>query len=133
MSDSENNCCDLNMARLTDWMADHVAGFQGPLGCRKFPGGQSNPTYRLQAKSGAYVLRRKPPGKLLKSAHAVDREFKVMSALADSAVPVPTMRVLCEDDSVIGSMFYVMEFCEGRILWGASLPEAGEGEAGNAA
>ena len=75
------------------------------------------------------MLRRQPPGKLLKSAHAVDREFRVMAALKDTDVPVPNVLHLCEDRDVIGSMFYVMEFCEGRILWSAGLPEMGEGEA----
>ena len=114
---------ELDTDALSAYLQDHVPGFQGPVSAEKFPGGQSNPTYRLDAASGRYVLRRKPPGKLLKSAHAVDREFKVMSALADSAVPVPTMRVLCEDDSVIGSMFYVMDFLDGDIHWNAALPD----------
>ena len=92
----------------------------------------SNPTFKITAASGAYVLRRQPPGKLLKSAHAVDREFRVMAALKDTDVPVPNVLHLCEDRDVIGSMFYVMEFCEGRILWSAGLPEMGEGEAANA-
>ena len=114
---------ELDTDALSAYLQDHVPGFQGPVSAEKFPGGQSNPTYRLDAASGRYVLRRKPPGKLLKSAHAVDREFKVMSALADSAVRVPTMRVLCEDDSVIGSMFYVMDFLDGDIHWNAALPD----------
>ena len=114
---------DLDTAVLGAYLEKNIAGFKGPLTADKFSGGQSNPTYLIAAASGKYVLRRKPPGKLLKSAHAVDREFKVMSALADSAVPVPTMRVLCEDDSVIGSMFYVMDFLDGDIHWNAALPD----------
>lgn len=114
---------ELNIDKLTPYLQESITGFQGPLSAEKFAGGQSNPTYLLTATSGRYVLRRKPPGELLKSAHAVDREFRVMKALADTAVPVPTMRVLCEDESVIGSMFYVMDFVEGRIFWNAALPE----------
>jgi aminoglycoside phosphotransferase (APT) family kinase protein len=107
---------------LLDWLSAHVEGFRGPARLEKFKGGQSNPTYRLRAASGDYVLRRQPPGKLLKSAHAVDREFRVMHALADTAVPVPTVCALCESSDVIGSMFYVMAFCDGRIFWDAALP-----------
>jgi aminoglycoside phosphotransferase (APT) family kinase protein len=108
---------------LLGWLERHVAGFRGPARLQKFRGGQSNPTYRLAAASGSYVLRRQPPGTLLKSAHAVDREFRVMHALAGSGVPVPTVYALCEDRDVIGSMFYVMEHCAGRIFWDAALPE----------
>jgi len=89
----------------------------------KFAGGQSNPTYKLTAASGEYVLRRQPPGKLLKSAHAMDREFRVLDALRDSKVPVARVYHLCEDRAVLGSMFYIMDFCDGRIFWKASLPE----------
>lgn len=112
-------------AALDAWMADNIDGYSAPLTVSQFKGGQSNPTYRLDTPGGSYVLRRKPPGKLLKSAHAVDREFKVMSALADTDVPVPVMRGLCTDDSVIGSWFYVMDFIEGRIFWGPYLPDLG--------
>lgn len=114
---------ELDTAALERYLESHIKDFRGPLSAEKFAGGQSNPTYRLDATSGRYVLRRKPPGVLLKSAHAVDREFRVMHALADTAVPVPTMRLLCEDESVMGSMFYVMDFVEGRIFWDAALPE----------
>src|SRR5690554_4208604 len=114
---------DLDTATLCAYLEANIAGFKGPITAEKFAGGQSNPTYRIDAASGRYVLRRKPPGKLLKSAHAVDREYRVMAALADTAVPVPTMRLLCEDESVIGSMFYVMDFLDGRIFWDAALPE----------
>jgi aminoglycoside phosphotransferase (APT) family kinase protein len=101
---------------------------QHGLTAEKFPGGQSNPTFKLTADGRSYVLRRKPPGELLPSAHAVDREFRVIRALQDTDVPVPRTHVLCEDESVIGSMFYVMEFMEGRIFWDPLLPEAGSNE-----
>lgn len=103
-------------------MAAHVRGFSGPVTARKFDVGQSNPTYLLRAGSGDYVLRRKPEGVLLKSAHAVDREFRVQRALAGSGVPVPRMLALCEDDSVIGSMFYVMDHVEGRSFVDPGMP-----------
>ena len=108
--------------RLREYMASHVEGFQGPLAVRQFRGGQSNPTYRLEAGSGRYVLRRKPPGKLLKSAHAVDREFRVISALYGADFPVPRPYVLCEEEVVIGTAFYIMEYVEGRIFWELDLP-----------
>ncbi|MFT6552053.1 MAG: aminoglycoside phosphotransferase (APT) family kinase protein [Zhongshania marina] len=114
---------ELDIASLTAYLEANVDGFKGPLTAEKFAGGQSNPTYLIEAASGKYVLRRKPPGELLKSAHAVDREFRVMQALASTEVPVPKMRVLCDDDSVIGSMFYLMDFLDGRIMWDAALPE----------
>ncbi len=113
----------LDIPRLQAYMEDHVPGFSGALTAEKFPGGQSNPTFRLQADGQSYVLRRKPPGELLKSAHAVDREFRVISALADTDVPVARAYCLCEDDDVIGSMFYIMECLEGRVLWDPALPE----------
>ena len=109
-------------ARLVGWMAAHVAGFAGPLEVRQFRGGQSNPTYELTTPGRKYVLRRKPPGKLLPSAHAVDREFRVISALHPTGFPVPRPYALCEDDDVIGTMFYVMDKVEGRILWDQTLP-----------
>jgi aminoglycoside phosphotransferase (APT) family kinase protein len=109
--------------RLAAYLEKHLDGFCGPLSAEKFPGGQSNPTFKINAASGVYVLRRKPPGKLLKSAHAVDREYRVISALANSDVPVAEAYHLCADDSVIGSMFYLMEFMDGRIFWDPALPE----------
>lgn len=108
--------------RLLDYLSSHVESFSGPLSVRQFKGGQSNPTYLLEAGSGRYVLRRKPPGKLLKSAHAVDREFRIISALYATGFPVPRPLVLCEDDEVIGTTFFVMEFVEGRIFWDLDLP-----------
>ena len=114
---------ELDQDVLAAYLEGHVEGFKGPLTASKFPKGQSNPTYRITAASGSYVLRRKPPGVLLKSAHAVDREFRVMEALADTEVPVGKTHHLCIDDSVIGSVFYVMEFVEGRVLWDPAMPE----------
>ncbi|HEX3862911.1 MAG TPA: phosphotransferase [Stellaceae bacterium] len=114
---------DLPLDRLDVWLHHHVDGYRGPVTAERFAGGQSNPTYRLAASSGTYVLRRKPPGPLLPSAHAVDREFRVMRALAKTPVPVPRVFALCEDDAVIGSAFYVMEFLDGRIFWDQRLPE----------
>jgi aminoglycoside phosphotransferase (APT) family kinase protein len=121
---------ELDIATLTAYLEANIDGFKGPLTAEKFAGGQSNPTYLIAAASGKYVLRRKPPGELLKSAHAVDREFRVMQALTTSEVPVPQMRVLCDDDSVIGSMFYVMDYLDGRIFWNAALPEQTPAERG---
>ncbi|MFM7783795.1 MAG: phosphotransferase [Gammaproteobacteria bacterium] len=113
---------DLPVERLGRYLSDRVPGFGALLGAEKFAGGQSNPTFLLRADAGRFVLRRKPPGNLLPSAHAVDREYRVISALAGSEVPVPRTVHLCTDDAVIGSMFYVMEFVEGRILWDPELP-----------
>ena len=112
----------LNEAALDAWMAENVAGYAGPLTVRPFKGGQSNPTYELTTPTAAYVLRRKPPGVLLPSAHAVDREFQVISALAAQSFPVARSYALCTDDAVIGSMFYVMDKVEGRIFWDLKLP-----------
>ena len=114
----------LDTDTLGAYLQQHIDGFGQLQSADKFAGGQSNPTFLLTADSGKYVLRRKPPGELLKSAHAVDREFRVISALADTDVPVAKAYHLCEDDSVIGSMFYVMSFEEGRVLWDPALPEA---------
>jgi len=121
---------ELPLNRLEPWLAAHVPGFRGPLAAERFAGGQSNPTYKLTSGSGAYVLRRKPSGTLLPSAHAVDREYRVMRALARTAVPVPQVHALCEDAGVIGSAFYVMEFLDGRIFWDQRLPEVGVAERG---
>lgn len=115
-------------ARLEDWMRRSVEGFRGPLTVEPISGGQSNPTYRLLTPGGRYVLRRKPPGKLLPSAHAVDREFKVMKALYGTDVPVPRVLALCSDDSVIGTMFYVMELVEGRVFYDPRLPDQTKAE-----
>ncbi len=108
---------------LTDYLSAKIAGFDPNIRVSQFRGGQSNPTFLLESDSASYVLRKKPPGKLLPSAHAVDREFRVISALAGSAVPVPEVQVLCEDDAVIGQMFYVMEYIPGRVFENGSLPD----------
>jgi aminoglycoside phosphotransferase (APT) family kinase protein len=113
---------ELPLARLETWMRDHIEGFRGPLAAEQFEGGQSNPTYKLLSSAGSYVLRSKPLGQLLPSAHAVDREYRVMRALSGTEVPVPEVHALCEDDAVIGSAFYVMEFLDGRIFWDPRLP-----------
>jgi aminoglycoside phosphotransferase (APT) family kinase protein len=109
-------------AALARWMAAHVAGFAGMLKVEQFKGGQSNPTFLLEAGGRRYVMRRKPPGQLLPSAHAVDREFRVSSALAATDVPVAKAHALCEDTGVIGAMFYVMDYVDGRVLWDPALP-----------
>jgi aminoglycoside phosphotransferase (APT) family kinase protein len=112
----------LPLGRLERWMRDHVDGFRSPLAAERFEGGQSNPTYKLLAGSGTYVLRHKPFGHLLPSAHAVDREYRAMRSLANTPVPVPHVYALCEDDAIIGSTFYVMEFLDGRSFWDQRLP-----------
>jgi aminoglycoside phosphotransferase (APT) family kinase protein len=113
---------------LAAWMAANVAEYHGPLQVREFVGGQSNPTYQLVTPTHAYVLRRKPPGRLLRSAHAVDREYRVISALHPTGFPVPRPYAFCADEAVIGTVFYVMEMVEGRILWDAALPDSAPDE-----
>lgn len=108
--------------RLQQYLADQIQGFRGPLRIEAFQGGQSNPTYKLRAASGDYVLRKKPTGKLLPSAHAVDREYRVIKALHGTEVPVARPYCLCLDESVIGTAFYVMSFEQGRIFWDPTLP-----------
>jgi len=119
------NTQKLDMYQLQPYLEEHVEGFEGICTAEKFPGGQSNPTFKLTAGGRHYVLRRKPPGELLASAHAVDREYRVLRALQDTDVPVPRVYCLCEDDSVIGSSFYVMEYLDGRVFWDPTLPEIG--------
>ena len=109
-------------AALETYMQVHVEGFVGPLTVRQFEGGQSNPTFQLITPSQRYVLRKQPPGELLPSAHQVDREYRVMHALYDTAVPVPKMYCLCEDSAIIGTKFYVMEMVEGRLFTDTTLP-----------
>ncbi|RXZ64826.1 phosphotransferase family protein [Pelagerythrobacter rhizovicinus] len=110
-------------SRLEQWMARHIGDHEGPVAIERFPGGQSNPTFRLRSSRRDYVLRRKPPGALLHSAHAIEREYTVMAALGPQGFPVPRTYGLCEDESVIGSAFFLMELVEGRILWDPKLPE----------
>lgn len=110
-------------AALAAWMTAHVAGFSGPLAVEQFKGGQSNPTYRLSGRHGHYVLRRKPPGPLLKGAHDVLREARILSALADTDVPVARVQGICDDPTVIGTPFFVMSLVEGRIFWDATFPD----------
>lgn len=110
-------------ARLADYLAHNVPGFTGPLTVRQFEGGQSNPTFLLETPGQRYVLRKKPPGKLLPTAHMVEREYRVLSALQHTGVPVARVFVLCEDDAIIGTAFFVMEFVEGRIFWDPTLPD----------
>ena len=109
---------------LEQWLRQHMAGFEGPLQVEMFKGGQSNPTYKLNTPNASYVMRAKPGpvAKLLPSAHAIEREFKVMHGLHGTGVPVAQMHVLCEDESIIGRAFYVMEFMQGRVLWDQALP-----------
>lgn len=118
----------LDLVKLSAYLEYHIEGFRGPVNADKFSGGQSNPTWLLNAASGRYVLRSKPPGRLLKSAHAVDREFRVIHALAKTNVPVARALHLCEDKDVIGSMFYVMSYEDGRIFWDPALPAVNKEE-----
>lgn len=119
---------DLDEARLGEWLAANVAGFAGSFTVEKFPGGQSNPTYRIDAASGAWVLRRKPFGPILPSAHAVEREYRLIAALHPTGFPVARPWGLCEDPAVLGAPFYVMEMVEGRTFWDGALPDMAPGE-----
>ncbi len=119
----ETSSLNLNTKNLGAYLESKLDGFRTLHTANKFDNGQSNPTYLLKAESGNYVLRRKPPGTLLKSAHAVEREYKVMQGLYDSDVPVPQALHLCEDEDVIGSVFIVMSYIDGRTFWKPSLPE----------
>jgi aminoglycoside phosphotransferase (APT) family kinase protein len=109
---------------LDVWASAHVKGYAGPSGARKFPSGQSNPTYLITTPGARYVLRRKPPGKLLKSAHMVEREYRVLQALTACGFPAPRALALCEDEAVVGSVFYLMAYVEGRIFWDPAMPGA---------
>ena len=113
-----------DLERLEAYLAERIPGFAGPLAASQFRGGQSNPTYKLQTPEQAYVLRRKPPGKLLPSAHAVDREFRVISALSAQGFPTAHPYLYCDDESVVGTAFYVMGFVEGRVIWEPHIPGA---------
>ena len=112
----------IDEAALEKWMREYVEGFAGPVSLSQFKGGQSNPTYRIETPDRSYVLRRKPPGKLLTGAHAVDREARVMAALGSIGFPVPAILGTCEDENVIGTPFFVMEMVEGRIIWDTTFP-----------
>ena len=114
----------IDTAKLTAWLNAHLPGFKGPVSLERFKGGQSNPTYQLITPDQTYVMRTKPGpvAKLLPSAHAIEREFKIMQGLYGTDVPVPQMHVLCEDESIIGRAFYVMAFVQGRVLWDQTLP-----------
>ena len=119
-----------DVAALERYMREHVRGFRPPIEVSQFLGGQSNPTYHLRTGDAEYVLRRKPPGKLLPSAHAVDREYRVMTALGDTGVPVPRTFALCEDPEVLGTAFFIMEYVPGRILSDPLMPELTASERG---
>ena len=112
----------LDAARLEAYLNERIKGFAGPLTVKQFKGGQSNPTYLLETPARRYVLRRKPPGKLLPSAHAVDREFRVISALHAQGFPVAEPLTYCADESVAGTPFYVMDFADGRVFWEPQMP-----------
>ncbi len=114
---------EIDLQKLHTFMADMVTGFDGPLTVKQFEGGQSNPTYLIDTPTNKYVLRRKPPGVLLKSAHAVDREYRVMSTLGDVGFPVPRVHVLCDDESVLGTMFFIMDFVPGRVFLDCTMPD----------
>ena len=117
-----------DVARLEAFLCEKAPGFVGPASVSQFKGGQSNPTYLIEAASGRYVLRRKPPGKLLKSAHMIEREFRVLRALDGTGFPAPRALALCEDEGVIGTAFYVMAYVEGRVFWDPAVPEAPRSE-----
>lgn len=115
-------------ARLAEWMHAHVEGYAGPLRVEQFKGGQSNPTYKLLTPGQNYVLRRKPPGQLLKSAHAVDREYRVITALHAQGYPVARTFALCTDDDIIGTWFYIMDCVDGRVIWDTGFPDVPKAE-----
>src|SRR6185437_13688729 len=118
----------IDTERLESYLAAQVKGFAGPLTIKQFKGGQSNPTYLLKTPARAYVLRRKPPGKLLPSAHAVDREFRVVRALSPQRFPVAEPMLYCDDESVAGTAFYVMSFVAGRVFWEPQMPGSSAAE-----
>jgi len=114
----------LDLDRLAEWLGPRLPGMGRDLSATKFKGGQSNPTYRLTGAAGSFVLRRKPPGKLVASAHRIDREYRILSALAPTDIPVPQPRCYCDDASIIGSEFYIVDHVPGRIYWEADIPGA---------
>jgi aminoglycoside phosphotransferase (APT) family kinase protein len=123
MTSFANQAAQIDTVALAHYLEAHLPGFRGPIEARKTPTGQSNPTFLLASPSGRYVLRKKPPGQLLKSAHQVDREHRVMKALENTDVPVPRMLLLCQDETVIGTDFFVMAFVDGTVFWDPALPE----------
>jgi len=123
MTSFAHQAAQIDTVALATYLEARLPGFKGPIKAQKTPTGQSNPTFLLSSPSGRYVLRKKPPGQLLKSAHQVDREHRVMKALEGTDVPVPRMLLLCEDDSIIGTAFFVMEFVDGTVFWDPALPE----------
>ena len=123
MTSFAHQAAQIDTAALSKYLESKLPGFKGPIAAEKTPTGQSNPTFLLASPSGRYVLRKKPPGQLLKSAHAVDREYRVIKALHPTGFPVAKPHVLCEDESVIGTAFYVMDYVEGRVLWDPALPD----------
>jgi aminoglycoside phosphotransferase (APT) family kinase protein len=123
MTGIAHQAAQIDTAALAKYLEARLPGFRGPIAAEKTPTGQSNPTFLLSTPSGRYVLRKKPPGQLLKSAHQVDREYRVMKALEGTDVPVPRMLHLCEDESVLGTAFYLMDFVDGTVFWDPALPE----------
>jgi len=123
-----SDALQFDAAGLEGYLGEHLSDFAGPLVVRQFKGGQSNPTYLIETPARKLVLRRKPPGKLLPSAHAVDREYRVLEALARQSFPVATPRLYCADDSVIGTPFYVMDFVDGRVFWEPGMPASSRDE-----
>lgn len=122
-SDAAHIAAQIDTAVLSRYLESVLPSFKGPISADKTPSGQSNPTFLLSSPTGRYVLRKKPPGQLLKSAHAVDREYRVMKALGGTDVPVPRMLHLCEDTAVLGTEFFLMEFVDGTVFWNPALPE----------
>ena len=123
MTSFAHQAAQIDLVALSRYLEAQLPDFKGPISAEKTPSGQSNPTFLLTSPSGRYVLRKKPPGQLLKSAHAVDREYRVMKGLEHTDVPVPRMLHLCEDDAVLGTAFFVMEFVDGTVFWNPALPE----------
>ena len=130
MSQFAHQAAQIDTDALARYLTAAVPGFRGPVAAEKTPTGQSNPTFLLASPSGRYVLRKKPPGQLLKSAHAVEREYRVMKGLEHSEVPVPRMLQLCEDESVLGTPFFVMEYVDGIVFWDPALPELSKAQRG---
>jgi aminoglycoside phosphotransferase (APT) family kinase protein len=128
MTTFAHQAAQIDTRRLARYLEAALPGFRGPLAAEKTATGQSNPTFLLSADSGRYVLRKKPPGQLLKSAHAVEREYRVMKGLEGSDVPVPRMLLLCEDESVLGTAFFLMQFVDGTVFWNPALPELSRGQ-----